>query len=313
MKELDRQSEGMHILDTDKKAEVSILWKQYCAARNCGPLAANAEEEAVKQEQDEGTTDPTERPLKSKADTSDAAAERQALLSRIYNLSQESVSIGDEKLALAVAAYDSIDRHIRRLDTDLLKNERSLHAGLRKELADNTAEPTAPLPLANDRFSPEGQLLTFWSGLVPLDTLTCLAYLKEHLATDLASEQQPVKGRHKRTASQQSTSQPESSGMARFAETEVDPSEPRYCYCDRVSYGEMVACDNDDCPREWVGVSSSPSSITRALAWSTLPRGDGSASSVPLRTGKGPVCASQTTRRYGPPNALRRVFSHCIL
>lgn len=30
-----------------------------------------------------------------------------------------------------------------------------------------------------------------------------------------------------------------------------DPNEPRYCYCNRGSYGEMVACDNDDCPREW--------------------------------------------------------------
>ncbi|KAF3006559.1 hypothetical protein E8E13_006287 [Curvularia kusanoi] len=27
--------------------------------------------------------------------------------------------------------------------------------------------------------------------------------------------------------------------------------EPRYCYCNEVSYGQMVACDNDACPREW--------------------------------------------------------------
>ncbi|KJY00533.1 hypothetical protein TI39_contig323g00019 [Zymoseptoria brevis] len=30
-----------------------------------------------------------------------------------------------------------------------------------------------------------------------------------------------------------------------------DPDEPKYCYCNRGSYGEMVACDNDVCPREW--------------------------------------------------------------
>jgi hypothetical protein len=30
-----------------------------------------------------------------------------------------------------------------------------------------------------------------------------------------------------------------------------DPNEPKYCYCNRGSYGEMVACDNDDCTREW--------------------------------------------------------------
>ena len=30
-----------------------------------------------------------------------------------------------------------------------------------------------------------------------------------------------------------------------------DPAEPVYCYCQRVSFGEMVACDNADCPIEW--------------------------------------------------------------
>ncbi|KAK3368852.1 hypothetical protein B0T24DRAFT_721905 [Lasiosphaeria ovina] len=28
-------------------------------------------------------------------------------------------------------------------------------------------------------------------------------------------------------------------------------NEPRYCYCNQVSYGEMVSCDADDCLREW--------------------------------------------------------------
>uniref|UniRef100_T1IYD5 Inhibitor of growth protein n=1 Tax=Strigamia maritima TaxID=126957 RepID=T1IYD5_STRMM len=30
-----------------------------------------------------------------------------------------------------------------------------------------------------------------------------------------------------------------------------DPNEPRYCICNQVSYGDMVACDNTDCPFEW--------------------------------------------------------------
>ena len=30
-----------------------------------------------------------------------------------------------------------------------------------------------------------------------------------------------------------------------------DPAEPVYCYCQRVSYGDMVACDNPDCAVEW--------------------------------------------------------------
>lgn len=42
-----------------------------------------------------------------------------------------------------------------------------------------------------------------------------------------------------------------------------DPNEPRYCICNQVSYGDMVACDNEDCPFEWfhypcVNITSSP-------------------------------------------------------
>ena len=32
---------------------------------------------------------------------------------------------------------------------------------------------------------------------------------------------------------------------------EGNDNEPKYCYCNDVSYGEMVACDNEACEREW--------------------------------------------------------------
>ena len=46
-------------------------------------------------------------------------------------------------------------------------------------------------------------------------------------------------------------------------EEDEDGSEPRYCYCQQVSYGEMVACDMETCPREWfhldcVGLTKAP-------------------------------------------------------
>ncbi|KAF3123644.1 Inhibitor of growth member, variant 2 [Orbilia oligospora] len=31
----------------------------------------------------------------------------------------------------------------------------------------------------------------------------------------------------------------------------IDPNEPTYCLCNRISFGTMVGCDNDDCPKEW--------------------------------------------------------------
>lgn len=47
------------------------------------------------------------------------------------------------------------------------------------------------------------------------------------------------------------------------AEWTYDPNEPRYCLCNQVSYGDMVACDNDECPSEWfhyacVGITAPP-------------------------------------------------------
>ena len=46
-------------------------------------------------------------------------------------------------------------------------------------------------------------------------------------------------------------------------EDDEDAEEPRYCYCNQVSYGEMVACDMETCPREWfhldcVGLTRAP-------------------------------------------------------
>ncbi|KAL3426679.1 phd finger domain-containing protein [Phlyctema vagabunda] len=32
---------------------------------------------------------------------------------------------------------------------------------------------------------------------------------------------------------------------------EIDANEPTYCFCNGVSYGEMVACDGDGCEKEW--------------------------------------------------------------
>ncbi|TKY84822.1 hypothetical protein EX895_005902 [Sporisorium graminicola] len=47
------------------------------------------------------------------------------------------------------------------------------------------------------------------------------------------------------------------------SEMPFDPTEPTYCYCDQISFDEMVACDNEDCTIEWfhyacVGLTRQP-------------------------------------------------------
>lgn len=39
--------------------------------------------------------------------------------------------------------------------------------------------------------------------------------------------------------------------LYKIALAHADPTEPTYCYCKRISYGEMIACENQDCPIEW--------------------------------------------------------------
>ncbi|KAJ5440897.1 Zinc finger PHD-finger [Penicillium cf. griseofulvum] len=53
---------------------------------------------------------------------------------------------------------------------------------------------------------------------------------------------------------------------------EDEEGEPRYCYCNEISFGEMVACDNDACPREWfhlscVGLTKPPGKNGTSLLW----------------------------------------------
>ena len=55
-----------------------------------------------------------------------------------------------------------------------------------------------------------------------------------------------------------------------------DPSKPTYCLCQRVWFGEMVACDNPDCPVEWfhfecVGLTSNPQGEWRCPLCSDVP------------------------------------------
>lgn len=38
---------------------------------------------------------------------------------------------------------------------------------------------------------------------------------------------------------------------ANGSDCSVDPNEPVYCVCNRIAFGEMIACDNEECPIEW--------------------------------------------------------------
>lgn len=121
-----------------------------------------------------------------------------AALSSIAALARELVRNREEKVAIAVGAYNLIDRHIRALDSALSAQETSV-------LGLGEAAVVAPVPLAPVVVEPP---------------------------------KGPRRGKKKRKSG---TSVPEPVPLVLEPQIEIDadPNEPRYCYCNNVSYGEV--------------------------------------------------------------------------
>lgn len=86
--------------------------------------------------------------------------------------------------------------------------------------------------------------------------------LKLEKKTLTGSDKRTLKGRRKPSGKTQLV-KPVPSPPVEQAVLAVDPDEPVYCVCQRISFGEMIGCDNDDCQIEWfhfecVGLTSKP-------------------------------------------------------
>lgn len=73
-------------------------------------------------------------------------------------------------------------------------------------------------------------------------------------------------------------------------EEEIKPNEPTYCLCGDVSWGMMIACDNEDCEKEWfhlecVGLTELPPRRGKWFCPDCTKKGHGV--SVPLRVAGG--------------------------
>ncbi|XP_022761984.1 PHD finger protein ING1 [Durio zibethinus] len=149
---------------------------------------------------------------------------------------KHSIRIADEKVALAIQAYDLVDSHIQQLDQYLKKSDEEL----RRE-RENAAATESPTP-SPDGTSKSGRSSESGRG----------GRKKTRLATAAAAAA---------AATEVAAVAANPTGME--LDLPVDPNEPTYCLCNQVSYGEMVACDNPDCKIEWfhfgcVGLKEQP-------------------------------------------------------
>jgi hypothetical protein len=95
-------------------------------------------------------------------------------------------------------------------------------------------------------------------------------------------------------------------------EGEIEGEDTRtYCYCNRVSFGEMIACDGAHCDTEWVNRLHSSAKLL--IDWKCLSRSSISRafSSSQLRKERGTATAAPATltaagAKAPPPAATRK-------
>ncbi|KAI8368923.1 inhibitor of growth protein 5-like protein [Blakeslea trispora] len=139
------------------------------------------------------------------------AEERRQQLEHIGQLLDEALKKGEEKFALAKSTYDTVDRHCTRLDNDLQKIEDEQLIG----------------PARSSKRSHE-----------------------ESLVQEDEEREKETQKQESNYLSTQDAIQHAKAAVS-LSDLPIDPNEPLYCYCSQVSFGEMVACDNEECEIEW--------------------------------------------------------------
>ncbi|WVR09526.1 hypothetical protein IAU60_006594 [Kwoniella sp. DSM 27419] len=160
-------------------------------------------------------------------------------LSEIARLAREMVRTAEEKVAVAVGAYNAIDRHIRALDSALTAQEASILLGLRPETLPS-ANVDESLNMAGDTGALGG-----YGGI------NGVSGDEGELAVATSASRSHKKKKGRKSIKADAEKEEEPAAFEQAYNIPADPNEPRYCYCNQVSFGQMVGCDNDECPIEW--------------------------------------------------------------
>ncbi|KAK3105047.1 hypothetical protein FSP39_016044 [Pinctada imbricata] len=152
-------------------------------------------------------------------------------LDSIQTMFSKSKEFGDDKVQLAMQTYEMVDKHIRKLDADLARFEADLK------------EKSSAIHQKSDSDS----------GKKNKDKD------KKKRKKEDFDDEIPKKKKKKGQQSPIPEVVPTIPIISTLSITHpsdvldmpVDPNEPTYCLCHQVSYGEMIGCDNPDCPIEW--------------------------------------------------------------
>ncbi|CAG2104226.1 unnamed protein product [Medioppia subpectinata] len=156
----------------------------------------------------------------------------------IHDMFEKAKVLSDDKVQLAMQTYEMVDKHIRRLDTELTKFDNDLKD---TQLTIQSAEPvthTAEDGKKKGRRSDK----TKSTGFNPKNVIKT--------ESEKGKKKQEMKMSESSVLANSSVASVLPALMANSdigLDMAVDPNEPTYCLCHQVSYGEMIGCDNLDC------------------------------------------------------------------
>lgn len=179
-------------------------------------------------------------------------------LHALDSLLSQSIKLAEEKVSLASRAWESLDRHIRRLDEDIVRfeteynfNESECAPSEKNPEPAPSTEPTVknggrPVRKAADRTlkrlnDTDLEEATKEDSSPPIEQPSSTVLIQAEPVHLPSIESLPGK-----IVDVAGIEFPHS-----HPAVESNVNEPRYCYCNQVSFGEMIACDNEDCEVEW--------------------------------------------------------------
>lgn len=162
-------------------------------------------------------------------------SKRKAEMEKIQKMFKKAKEISDDKVQIAIQTYELVDKHIRKLDSDLAKFESEMKE--KGRLSQTESEE-------DEEEEKKGKKKSLKESS------------KKKKGASKAEEAADKKKKKQKGSS--SKAEPVLSQIAAMLpvpqevlDMPVDPNEPTYCLCQQVSYGEMIGCDNQDCPIEW--------------------------------------------------------------
>ncbi|CAF4650581.1 unnamed protein product [Rotaria sp. Silwood1] len=147
--------------------------------------------------------------------------EKYNLIQTLNDLQSRRLLHANEKITLANQAYEMVEKHIRRLD-DVLEE-----LAAQPQINSTTNRKKKRTISTNDDINSNKKRRKIDKPLNQVQNKTSIKK-KEQQSQEL-TKVEPV-------------------GLDLFP---IDPYEPRYCICNQVSFGRMIACDNPHCQIEW--------------------------------------------------------------